>query len=257
MDKKELIFPGIVLGLVLVIALGLILTQKDEIMPIRTPQAVTSTSTTGTTTVSAETPALSPDSVGSASGSAGAGHASWDSSEPANYYPYGTVTLSFGQAAGFKDGLSIRPLTLMQDSRCPIDVQCIQAGTVRISLKTNTGETTDIRTISLNDRITVGGDTIIFASVEPARMRDNAPAESAYRLAFVVEPAEGSGSASSDQCYVGGCSSELCTDNPTQASPCIYKPEFACYRKATCERQADGACGWTQTAELSACLADA
>jgi hypothetical protein len=30
---------------------------------------------------------------------------------------------------------------------------------------------------------------------------------------------------------------------------------YACYRDAACERQPDGACGWTPTAELGACLA--
>jgi hypothetical protein len=53
---------------------------------------------------------------------------------------------------------------------------------------------------------------------------------------------------------VTGCSGEICADQDV-ASTCIYKPEFACYQGATCERQADGACGWTQTAALTACLA--
>jgi len=33
-------------------------------------------------------------------------------------------------------------------------------------------------------------------------------------------------------------------------------PEYACYADATCERQADGACGWTEDAVLAACLAE-
>ena len=57
-----------------------------------------------------------------------------------------------------------------------------------------------------------------------------------------------------DACVVGGCSGELCGDQP-QVSPCIWHDAFVCYRDATCARQADGACGWTQTAELTACLA--
>jgi SanA protein len=55
-------------------------------------------------------------------------------------------------------------------------------------------------------------------------------------------------------CFVGGCSNEICSDQQGIASPCIYRPEYACYKTATCERQTSGQCGWTQTPELSACL---
>jgi hypothetical protein len=36
---------------------------------------------------------------------------------------------------------------------------------------------------------------------------------------------------------------------------CEFRAEYACYREATCERQPDGACGWTPTDTLTACLA--
>jgi len=55
-------------------------------------------------------------------------------------------------------------------------------------------------------------------------------------------------------CFVGGCSSQLCTDQPDAASTCEWREEYACYQKASCERQSDGQCGWTKTAELEACL---
>jgi hypothetical protein len=64
-----------------------------------------------------------------------------------------------------------------------------------------------------------------------------------------------SGAVEVGPCYVGGCSSELCTDQENVSSPCIYKPEFACYHAAVCEPQQDGACGWTQTPELASCVA--
>jgi hypothetical protein len=56
-------------------------------------------------------------------------------------------------------------------------------------------------------------------------------------------------------CVVSGCSSQLCTDRVDLASTCELLEEYACYRTATCERQADGTCGWTETPELRACLA--
>ena len=57
-----------------------------------------------------------------------------------------------------------------------------------------------------------------------------------------------------DPCFVGGCSSQLCSDRDDLVSTCEWRDEYACYRTATCERQADGACGWTQTPALLACL---
>jgi hypothetical protein len=74
-------------------------------------------------------------------------------------------------------------------------------------------------------------------------------ATNAYRnLANETPPAQ-------SECVVSGCSGEICGDEP-MFSTCIFRPEFACYQAATCERQSDGVCGWTQTDELQACLAD-
>lgn len=57
----------------------------------------------------------------------------------------------------------------------------------------------------------------------------------------------------SDGCVISGCNGELCAD-VERSSICLYRPEFICYKTASCERQKDGKCGWTQTAELTACL---
>lgn len=60
-------------------------------------------------------------------------------------------------------------------------------------------------------------------------------------------------------CVTGGCSGELCFSEKQGAiaSICIYKPEFACYKKARCEVKQSGVCGWTQTSELVACIKSA
>lgn len=57
------------------------------------------------------------------------------------------------------------------------------------------------------------------------------------------------------QCRATGCSGQICADED-RFSTCEFRPEYACYQQATCEVQADGECGWTQTAELQACLAN-
>ena len=58
------------------------------------------------------------------------------------------------------------------------------------------------------------------------------------------------------RCFKTGCSSEVCADHDV-VTACIFRPEFACYQKAACARQSNGECGFTQTAELLACLARA
>ncbi len=55
-------------------------------------------------------------------------------------------------------------------------------------------------------------------------------------------------------CFVGGCSNEICSDQQGVVSSCIYKAEYSCYKTATCERQTNGQCGWTETVELTSCL---
>lgn len=59
-------------------------------------------------------------------------------------------------------------------------------------------------------------------------------------------------------CEVGGCSGQLCLPEGSDlASTCEWREEYACYADATCEKQANGKCGWTETDELTACLEDA
>ncbi len=58
-------------------------------------------------------------------------------------------------------------------------------------------------------------------------------------------------------CFVGGCSSQVCSDDPEVMTTCEWREEYACYQNATCERQANGQCGWTETESLLQCLTDA
>lgn len=58
-------------------------------------------------------------------------------------------------------------------------------------------------------------------------------------------------------CFKGGCSGHVCTDNPDLVTTCEWKEEYACYQKAICERQPDGACGFRPTDELKSCLGGA
>lgn len=71
---------------------------------------------------------------------------------------------------------------------------------------------------------------------------------------YVENTGEDQGPVVRDGCYIGGCSNTICSDEPGAVSTCEYRPEYACYSTATCERQDDGKCGWTETEEFTACL---
>ena len=60
---------------------------------------------------------------------------------------------------------------------------------------------------------------------------------------------------SEDSCRPAGCSAQVCSDRDDVVTTCEWRSVYECYQSATCERQSDGACGWTPTEELNACLA--
>lgn len=66
-----------------------------------------------------------------------------------------------------------------------------------------------------------------------------------------------SDSVTRDGCVIGGCSGQLCLSTEEAAgavTTCEYSAAYACYKEASCEPQPNGKCGWTETAELTACL---
>lgn len=70
---------------------------------------------------------------------------------------------------------------------------------------------------------------------------------------FYVRAGKSTGGVGQKPCKKTGCSGQVCSDQDVMTT-CEYKPEYACYKKAACERQANGDCGFTQTPELVACL---
>jgi hypothetical protein len=59
-------------------------------------------------------------------------------------------------------------------------------------------------------------------------------------------------------CVRGGCSGSVCIEAGNDLmTTCEMRPEYECYRSAVCERQSNGSCGWTASAALSQCVANA
>lgn len=57
-------------------------------------------------------------------------------------------------------------------------------------------------------------------------------------------------------CRRTGCGGQVCAAEDVMTT-CEWRPEHDCWRAARCERQADGACGFTPDPELERCLAKA
>lgn len=242
MKKQEFLIPGLALTLAALLGVYLVINagRTDVAAPADgTELTATSTVATSTTDTDNEGSALSPRR----------GH-----------YLYGPVTISLNQAAGFANDLSIRPLDVTEDSRCPQDAQCISAGTVRVSVRvrTDTGtpsEATQVLSFALNEPRVVDSTTITLTSVTPVPLAGQEIPAAQYRLTFEVRQTTSSVNPT-PPCYVGGCSAQLCTDRPDAVSTCEYRAEYGCYKNARCQRQASGQCGWTQTDALKACLAN-
>lgn len=176
--------------------------------------------------------------------------------------PYGPVTISVGEKVEIGN-VFLRVLSVEEESRCPIDVQCIQAGTVRVLVEVVSGMGTSTDTLALEGFVTTEAEKIAFIGAHPEPVSGAHIPNSAYQLTFEVTEREELLPLETPEppilvktCYVGGCSSQICSDSEGMASTCEYKEEYACYQTAVCEQQTSGECGWTPTPELNSCLSN-
>ena len=90
--------------------------------------------------------------------------------------------------------------------------------------------------------------TLVLEKDNPSGLPENA-----NKLEIPVRFAKAGGAIGSKTCLRTGCSGQICSDKEV-ITTCEFRREYACYRNAVCEVQADGNCGWTQTEELVKCL---
>jgi hypothetical protein len=104
-----------------------------------------------------------------------------------NILPYGNVTLKIGDVAKFKD-ISIKPISIEEDSRCPSGAQCFWAGTVRVKIEIVSGAGTSMNVVNLGQAYTIEGVSILLASVTPDKSLQTQINAGDYRLNFTVIP---------------------------------------------------------------------
>lgn len=82
------------------------------------------------------------------------------------------------------NGLSIRPLRVVEDSRCPINARCIWAGRVvlRTEVRSSAGSAT--YNLTLGEPVTHAGGRLALVAAEPGRVAGAGTEPGAYRFTF-------------------------------------------------------------------------
>jgi hypothetical protein len=88
-------------------------------------------------------------------------------------------------------GVQITPTEVLEDSRCPSDVQCIQAGTVRVRATLVSGLGTSTSVFALDKSITTETEIVTLFSVTPAPESGKTIAAGEYRFTFKVAKRSG------------------------------------------------------------------
>ena len=81
-------------------------------------------------------------------------------------------------------GLDLVPLRVEEDSRCPANVQCIQAGTVRLAVRIDARGARSESVLTLGERVPLAGGLLTLATVCPYPVHPGAIAKGSYRFTF-------------------------------------------------------------------------
>jgi hypothetical protein len=83
------------------------------------------------------------------------------------------------------NGLRIRPVALVEDSRCPMNARCVWAGRVVVRVAISGRGRPVTRLLTLGEAVDHAGGRLSLAAAEPNRMAGAPqPSPSAYRFTF-------------------------------------------------------------------------
>ena len=94
-------------------------------------------------------------------------------------------TASLGELA-YTNGLRVRPLEVVEDSRCPVLVRCVWAGRVRVmTLIELRGGSEELRTtLTLGEPLPVADGSLTLVAVEPQKAAPGEIKPDDYRFTF-------------------------------------------------------------------------
>jgi hypothetical protein len=99
----------------------------------------------------------------------------------------GPATLALDQR-GAVGGVAVTPFRIEEDSRCPSEVVCVQAGTVRVALHLEDGATRRDTVLTLAEPLGLdGGRWLTLAAVCPYPRHPGTIAPASYRFTFALD----------------------------------------------------------------------
>jgi hypothetical protein len=107
---------------------------------------------------------------------------------PARALPAASAFLvTLGQAQPIGD-LIVKPLAVVEDSRCPTGVQCIQAGTVRVQVKLRRGRKDEIVVAGLDSPVKLAGAWLHLLDACPYPRHPAHIKPGDYRFILAISP---------------------------------------------------------------------
>ena len=97
--------------------------------------------------------------------------------------PGTSATPGLGQV-GLVDGLRIRPLQVVEDSRCPINAICVWAGRLVVRTEIRGGNWRETRDLELRKPQPIADGQLTLVEVAPGKMADQPTDPRDYRFTF-------------------------------------------------------------------------
>lgn len=91
--------------------------------------------------------------------------------------------VGFGQTA-YVDGPAVTPLQLLEDSRCPAEVNCVWAGQVRIKVRVTGGSWSKEMELTNGKPVHVADGALTLINITPERRHAAATSKEDYRFIF-------------------------------------------------------------------------
>lgn len=98
----------------------------------------------------------------------------------------GLIEIGLGETAT-SSGVRITPLEVLEDSRCPIDVTCIQAGRVRLRASLTSDLGTADQIFFVGEPVTTEAEEVTLVEVKPAKVSTVPIKDSDYRFVFKIQ----------------------------------------------------------------------
>lgn len=92
----------------------------------------------------------------------------------------GVVAVGIGETADLGGGLNVRPIEVIEDSRCPADVTCVWAGRLRVRATVSGAE----RELTLGEPFATPMGAIVLAVASPGAWSEWPVRKPAYRFGF-------------------------------------------------------------------------